>query len=275
MLAETQHAKEDYMGAIDSCEYLLAINEHDFGALSTIARCYFDTGEYTKAHQYFEKAIAEEPNNTLYHMHAMCLFLLSEYDKAKQQLQKACETMADMDTEAKVHFSILNALIESKLNNHVRATEILDEMKSLIIQNRNKQEYELICGQVMLENGFTAEAREHFEEAMLQSDDYDKTALIIGISYYENEMYTEAVNLLLALTDTLDSLTATHALPYLAMCYMKMQDTQGFVRYLRLAGQLCPDVTQQLFEDYFPGLQPNEYYLYAHKNAYGFFPEDE
>ena len=81
-----------------------------------------------------------------------------------------------------------------------------------------------------------------------------------------------AAEILSKLADKPDSVTANFALPYLALCHMKLENTELYLKYLRLATTHCTELTAQLFEELFPGVQPEDIYYYAYKNIYGCFP---
>ena len=63
------------------------------------------------------------------------------------------------------------------------------------------------------------------------------------------------------------------AIPYLAYCYKKIHDQENYLKYLRKAVSADREITEFLFAEDYPSIQPEEYYLYAFKNAYGRFPE--
>lgn len=271
MLAESYFSKGSFDEAADACNFSLAINEHDFKALATLADCYYHTSDFAKAHEYYEKALGERQDDALFHMDAISLFQMGEYKKALQQLGNALKVIGE-DQEKQLYIAMQQATIASKLHQFEEAVEHLKTVKALIRDKRALLDYELLFGQVMLENGFPEKARKHFESAWSKSEDSEKTALVIGIAYFEQNCYKEAVDILSRLSERNDSLTAHFALPYMAICYMKLNDTERYLQTLLSATKLCTELTAQLFEEYYPGVKPEDLYYYAYKDSYGSFP---
>ena len=271
MLAESYFSKGTFEEAIEACQFALAINEDDFKAISTLADCYYHTSSFSKAHEYYEKALMMRQDDALYHMDAVSLFQMGEFEQALVQLKKAREIIED-DPEKEIYVAMQLATVASKLHLFDEAMSYLKRVKSLISDKRGLIDYEVLYGQVMLENGFADKAREHFENALTKCEDTDKAVLVIGIAYYEQEHYRMAAEILSKLADKPDSVTANFALPYLALCHMKLENTELYLKYLRLATTHCTELTAQLFEELFPGVQPEDIYYYAYKNIYGCFP---
>lgn len=273
MLAESHFSKGSFEEAIDACQFALAINEEDFRATATLADCYYHTANYTKAHRFFQKALQSRQDDVLYHMDAVCLYQMGEYEKAMEQLENAGNIIGD-DQEKQIYIAMQQATVASKLHRLDDALSYLKTVKSLIREKRALLDYEVLYGQVMLENGFPEKAKAHFETAFSKCEDSEKTALVIGIAYYEHEYYQDAANILSRLAEIPDSITANFAHPYLALCYRHLEDRELYLKYLLLATKNCTDLTAQLFEEYFPGVKAEDLYFYAFKDAYGYFPKE-
>ena len=86
--------------------------------------------------------------------------------------------------------------------------------------------------------------------------------------------YGTALSLLETFMEEYKGKEGVVAIPYLAYCYKQMHDQENFLKYLRKAVSADREITECLVADDYPSIQPEEYYLYAFKNAYGRFPED-
>ena len=62
--------------------------------------------------------------------------------------------------------------------------------------------------------------------------------------------------------------------PYLANCYLRKNDMENFLMYLKLAPFCDREATRILFRDRFPDIDPEDYYAYAYKEVHGAFPKD-
>ena len=62
--------------------------------------------------------------------------------------------------------------------------------------------------------------------------------------------------------------------PYLANCYLRKNDMENFLMYLKLAPLCDREATRILFRDRFPDIDPEDYYAYAYKEVHGVFPKD-
>ena len=52
------------------------------------------------------------------------------------------------------------------------------------------------------------------------------------------------------------------AYAYLALCMIKMDNTEKFLMYLKEACENCPNILKGIFGDMFKGIKPEEYYNY-------------
>lgn len=273
MLAEAQCASERYEEAIESCEFALAINERDHKALSTIANSYYHLADYKTAHKYFQKALVESDDDVLYQMDAICLFQIGDFEQAANHLNVA-SSMIEQDSDRQLYIAMQQALVEGRLHHLDRALDALNRVRNLIREKSARQDYEVLYGQVMLENDLLGKARTHFKKAFELSEDPEKTALIIGITFYEKEYYSEALNMLSAVEMSANRETAYYVLPYMAMCHYQLDNIAKYLEYLRASVKHSPELTIQIFEDYFPGVSLEDYYLYAYREVYGTFPEN-
>ncbi len=271
MLAESHCSTEAYEEAIEACEYALAIDERDFRALSLIANAYYHRGEYEVAHEYFTKALKEESDDVLHHMDAICLFQMGNFEEASDHLKIAGQMIIN-DENKKIYVAMQRALVEARLHNMDKAVRILEQVKKSINDRQLKHDFEVLYGQVLLENDALRRARNHFKKAFECTTDPEKTAVVIGLVFFEKGYYAEAVDMLASVADNPETEMSDYMLPYLAMCYRNLEIDDEYLLHLRLASIEVPELTEHLFKDIYPGVSPIEYPIYAFKEIYGTFP---
>lgn len=273
LLAESQGATERFAEAIDSAEYVLAIDKDDRRALATKASCLFHMNQPQKAHELYEKYLQDdsEDANVLY-LDAVCLASLGHYADAVKQVDHALNVCSS-ESPQYVHMLLEKAYVESKLHRADKALEAIAFAESLRMDDMDC-EYSLLRGQVLLENGFDDEAVESFTKALRASKTKRNTLMIIGIAYGEAGHYGEAIQMMLNVQDKFpDTDDGASPLPYLAYYYYQTGDKITSLAYLQKAAEADRQSTEQLFSSIYPGVAPDEYYLYAYRDLHGHFPD--
>ena len=273
-IAEAHIGKCNYSEALDSVEYCLALNPKYTQALMIKAHCLFHLNHLTQAHEIYQQLKEITPEDgRLYYMDAITLTNIGRLDEAKKALAQALEYVHENDEE-RVQLLMHKAYIESKCHNIDEALKALEEAMQLSKDNSFGMEFHLLTGEILLENDRVKEAAEQFEIAYNESENKQETLLTIGIAYAETMHYGTALSLLETFMEEYKGKEGVVAIPYLAYCYKQMHDQENFLKYLRKAVSADREITEFLFADDYPSIQPEEYYLYAFKNAYCRFPED-
>lgn len=275
LLAESQGATEQFAEAIDSAEYVLAIDRDDRRAMVTKANCLFHMNQPQEAHTLYQKYLETEPEDShVLYLDAVCLAALERYDEASQMIERtlaACPT----DSPQYVHVLLEKAYVESKLHHADKALEAIAFAENARTEGTDF-EYSLLKGQVLLENGLEDEAVRSFGEALRASTVKRNTLMVIGVAYGEAEHYEEAIQVMLTVLHTFpDSEDGSSPIPYLAYYYYRLDDLATSLQYLKQAAEVDRQGTEQLFSSIYPGVTPDEYYLYAYRNLYGHFPDDK
>lgn len=271
-IAEAHVLKGDFPEALDNVEFCLAINPTYSQALLLKAHCLFHLNHLDEAHEIYLQLQKKDPENgRLYYMDAITLANMELFDKARELITKALEYTPEYD-EDRVQVLLHKAFIESKCHNITGASEALEKARKLS-KGRVEIEYNLLMGEILLENGRDQEAAEHFKIAYNESKNKQQTLLTMGIAYAETMHYDTALSLLKSFTQEYNGKEGVVAIPYLAYCYKKIHDQDNYLKYLRKAVSADREITEFLFAKDYPSIQPEEYYLYAFKNAYGRFPE--
>lgn len=275
LLAESQGATEQFAEAIDSTEYVLAIDKDDRRAMATKASCLFHMNQPQEAHELYRKYLEGDPDDTnILYLDAVCLASLERYDESLKLIDHALEECPD-DSPQYVHILLEKAYVESKLHHPIEAMQAIAFAENIRMDDMDC-EYSLLKGQVMLENGFEEEAVKSFGEALRSSPSKRNTLMVIGVAYGEAECYDEAIQVMLTVQHTFpDSADGPSPVPYLAYYYYKKDDLHSSLTYLKQAAEADRQSTEQLFNSIYPGVTPDEYYLYAYRNLYGHFPEED
>lgn len=274
LLAESQLATEQFNEAMDSVEYVFAIDPQNQRAKITKANCFFHLNAPERAHELYREYLAENPqDDVIYFLDSVCLSGMERYQEAAEALTKANEVGEGYSSE-QFHIYLQQTYVESKLRHYDQAMEALDKAHAMCIDDPSF-EYHLLRGQVCLENGRTQEAEEAFAQAMRISQDLANTKTMIGIAYEECDRYEEAATILQDVVNASDEDIVSTAIPYLAYSYFKSGRTQSYLCNLKRAVQMNRETTQFLFGQQFPNTLPEDYYLYAYKNVYGVYPEEQ
>ena len=271
-MAEAHVGKGDFLEALDNIEYCLAINPTYKQALMLKAHCLFHLNHLEQAHEIYLKLQEAEPlNGRIYYMDAITLANLEKFEEAREVLTKALKLIPS-DDEDRMQILLHKAYIESKCHNINEALAALEDAKKLS-DEPGEIEYHLLMGEILLENDREREAAEQFEMAYNESKNQQQTLLTIGIAYAEAMHYTTALALLESFTKENNNKESVVAIPYIAYCYKKLHDEENYLKFLREAVSADREITEFLFAKDYPSIKPEEYYLYAFKNAYGRFPE--
>ena len=273
LLAEIQVAEEQFREALDSCEYVLAVQEHNRQAMLTKAHCLCHLYEMEQAHRLYQRILRETgPDDLVYYYDALTLINMEHFDDAAESLRMANAVGHEMSQEQE-HIYLQQAYVESKLHHLPQALQAMDRAVE-ISAGEATYEYDMLRGQIYLENGNVEEADDFFQLALDKSEDKCHTLLLIGIAHGEVGKYREAARLMEMLINVYGRPKGQAAIPYLAYCYFYLDQDEQFLHYLKDAVSVSRETTEHLFSDIFPNIAPEDYYYYAFKAIYGRFPEE-
>ncbi len=259
LTAEAQSAQEKYGEALESLDYLLAIDEHHVRGMAIRAHCLFHMGRMKEAHEQYCEVLKMAPKDVSYlYFDAVTLTALEQFDKALEQLYYAKDLCEDGQMELS-HILIHISYVLSKKGKHQEAVEILENT----YKNEERpfdNEYYLLKGHIMLESGDINAASACFDLALSHSDDINTTSLTMAIEYTENEYYEYATNILEVLVTASDMpQKEERCLPYLAYCTYFIPGHPHHKTYLHLAAKVNPSLTEYLFSPIYPNTPVEEY----------------
>lgn len=272
-LAEANRAEEKYQEAIDNTEFVLAIEPENEKAIITKAHCFIHLNNFEVAHGIYQQYLDKHPDNASFlYLDGTCLACVEKFEESVIMLRKAIPLHHGEKAEL-MHIYLQLAYVESKLHNVDNALTALTKAKELTDEGV-MIEYNLLVGEVLLDNDEKEKAENHFKLAIDESEDKRTTLLNIGITYGECQYYHDAIEILTALQELYPGEEGRVAVPYLAYCYYNTKDAENFLKNLKESVHVNKETTQFLFERHFPNISPEEYYLYAFNRIYGRFPED-
>lgn len=272
MMADAHFMQEHFYEAIEAADFALAIDEHDGPARLTRANSHFHQGHNEEAHTDYCRYIDEHEANELpYFYDGICLYSMGRYEEALERLNMAEQCAMGMSTEQR-RLLLQQAFVHSKLGHLQEALDYLDSARNE--GEEGMDDYRILQGYFHLENNDLKAAFSLFQQAMEESGGAPKTKYSIAATLAEKGIYEEAVFLFRQVMDEEPQGLGPACLSYLAYCYLQREEYDDYLDCLEKAGREDADNARNIFGESFPGVQPEEYYLYAYKEIKGTFPGD-
>ena len=274
LLAETFIALEEIPEALEAADYALAINPQDTDAILMKANAYMHDEQMGAAIEHYKKYLEAQPDDLSVHISlALCLTgeerykeLLPLLDKAEQYARKLPDREADLPQILQMRAFALSRLDRTNeaLANLTKARELSDESLAW--------KFDLTEADIYLHSKQTKKAEQYFCKALEKSPEQGDTLFNIALTYSNAGYYNVAIELLNNVWTIFGTQEGKFVVPYLANCYLRLNEMETFLEYLKLAPFCDRNATIYLFRDRFPGLTPEEYYDYAYKEVHGIFP---
>lgn len=248
--------------AEEASEFALAIDPEDSMALLTKAQCMFVKTNYEEAYRYFKKYtdITKDKSHLL--NMGICLVECGKYDEAVDIMESAKETydstIVDRELYAWACYEKANALLLK--GETAGAVKEIDEACSII--DSEESFMQLKC-EITTVSDSADEAIRVCMKAFGISGKFTKCIITAASRLMARELYEEASALLnnLLLYREFEP-RCDEAYAYLALCMIKMDNTEKFLMYLKEACENCPNILKGIFGDMFKGIKPEEYYNY-------------
>ena len=272
-LADAYAMSGDFYQAVESCEYVLAIDKENEKAIAMKASCLFRSEQFKEANDLYEKLLEKDPSNDAYHyMHGVCLFHTQRLEEAAEALDMANLTGNRMSPNQPFIY-LYQAMTESQLKHFDKAMEAVAGMRQCTDDEHSVEAY-LLAAQIMIESGQIEAAIEQMENALEHSVDHKVTLTRIGIIFMQTDLLEMAETVFHGMKELYPEDTANEAVAYLAYIYMKQHRDELFLKELKACSESCHPIMRHLFGEQYPGVLPSEYYLYAYKQIHGVFPKD-
>lgn len=259
--AQAYYTDSQFNEAINACDFALAIDEKHAESIMVKANSYFHLGNYEKAHELYKQYTVLNPTDELaFFFDGVALNNINRSEEALVQLLKADELSQGL-SEDQDQIYIQLAFTLSYLKKGDAALTYINKALGLL---PNDSELYTIKGHILLGNGEKKQAHDCFKLALKYAKNYKAIVFKIAVSYYDNRQFSICAKLLNSLIKD-DEKTWQHAYPYLAMCHLNMEHIMKYFEYLKLACSTDPENTKEVLGDFFPDMNPSEYYDYALK----------
>jgi tetratricopeptide (TPR) repeat protein len=259
--SQAYYSDGQFNKAIDACDFALAIDEKDADSIMVKANSYFHLENYEKAHQLYQEYIQLNPTDELaFFFDGVALNSLGRTQEALGQLLKADEVSGGF-SEDQEQIYVQLAFTFSYLKFAKRAMTYID--KALKINPEDAELY-TIRGFILLGSGEKKKAQECFKVALKYATNYQAIVFKIAVSYYDNRQYATCMKLMNSLLKE-DEGSWQRAYPYLAVCHLNMEHIHKYFEYLKLACATDPENAKEVLGEFFPDMDPSEYYTYALK----------
>lgn len=275
LLAETCIALEKFSEGLEAADFSLAINPQDNTALLMKANAHMHEGPMTDAIEYYKKYLESQPEDLNVQLSlALCYCSEERFKELLPLLEKAEKYTRKLpDREAALSQILqLKAFALSRQDRISEAINLAEEAKKYTDETMLWKCY-MTEGDIYLQSKQTKLAEDHFAIALEKSPEKGETLFNIALSYSNAGYNDVAIDLLDDVWTIYGTEEGKFVVPYLANCYLRKNDMENFLTYLKLAPSCDRDATQLLFRDRFPDIAPEDYYAYAYKEVHGSFPD--
>ncbi|MBQ9641438.1 MAG: tetratricopeptide repeat protein [Bacteroidaceae bacterium] len=263
ILAAAQFSCDLYDDAIESADFALAVNPEDHDARLTKAHSLYATNRFTEALPLFQQYIADthDPSQSL--PYAICLIAADRKADARKQLKKAEKYYARFRSDKEFYATSCFEMADAYLTlEHIpQAEHFIDIALRLCPHNIH---YQLLKGTLLLIHGDIHGAITYFISYVEGNPDVIEATLQVVVRLIIFNLETIALQLI----DTIEQLTPPisniHRLyPYKALAYIRLNQYDKFLRYLKKSLETSPTLTHDVLADLFPeDMNPKDYYQY-------------
>jgi len=274
LLAETYIALEKYPEALEAADYSLAINPQDSNAILMKANAYMHDEQTGAAIEHYTKYLEVQPDDLSVQISlALCLTGEERYkevlpllEKAEQYARKLPDREGDLPQILQMRAFALSRLDRTSeaLSTLAKARELSDESLSW--------KFDLTEADIYLHSKQIKKAEDYFVAALEKSPEQGDTLFNVALTYGNAGYNDIAIELLNDVWTIFGTQEGKFVVPYIANCYLRLNDMESFLEYLKLAPYCDREATLFLFRNRFPGIAPEDYYAYAYKEVHGDFP---
>jgi len=275
LLAETYVALEMYPEALEAADYSLAINPQDSNALLMKGNAYMRDDQTASAIEYYTRYLETQPDDLNVQISlAFCYSNEERYKELLPLLERAeqyARKLPDRRVELPQIYQ-MRAYALSRLNRSVEAFAAIRQARTLGDESLEWR-LDITEGDIYLHFKQTKQAEQYFASALAKSPEQGETLFSIAMIYSNAGYNDTAIDLLDDVWTIFGTQEGKFVVPYLANCYLRKNDMEKFLSYLKLAPSCDRDATMLLFRDRFPDVVPEDYYAYAYKEVHGVFPD--
>lgn len=275
LLAETYVALDMFPEAQEAADFALAINPAEADALLMKGNAFMRNEQMKEAIEQYDSYLKLKPDDLGAQISlALCLTSEERHKEVLPLLEKAekqAKASSDGKTDLLQIFQI-RATCMSRLKQTAEALKALREAR-LICEKEWAWKIDMTEADVYLWAGETEMAEKYFSRALQGSSEQGETLFNIAMSYMGAGYNESAIELLNDVWSIYGTEEGKFVVPYLANCYMRIGDTENFLKFLSMAPTCDREATRYIFRDRFPDIAPEDYYAYAYKEVHGVFPK--
>ncbi len=265
VLAASQYAIGQYEDALESAEFALAVNPHDWDALLTKAHCFYTTDRSEEALSLFSQYIENTNDSSQYLPYAVTLIRVGKGEQAPEYLQKAekyySNFTADTEFYAYSCFEIADAYLS--LERIDDAHRLIDIALGIYPDNAD---FRLMKGTLQVADGNIHAALKNFLIYIEAQDDVVEATIHVSVRFMMFGLDSIAIELLNSVERLSKAMSVTDIYPYKAFAYYRLKKFDKFMDYLAKSIKHCPDRTAFVLSDLFPeNMNPRDYYNYILK----------
>lgn len=260
-LASVQFMQGKLQDALSSCEFAIAIDPDYAIAVVLKGNCLLALGRSEEALDYYTRYCGmrpRDPNGEA--LVGAVLVKMQQTETAIGHYQRALELAHDIPA-MQVELYMQLALVYSHIGHVDEALTCLD--KAAMIPEANATELKVQRGYVCLENHMATQAGKLFYEAANESDNDPHILYEIGVSAYDNGMYTYAYDILKHLLEADNRDHEAEGWAYFAACCEKLHKDDEFMDALEKACEVTPIEVSMVFGTDIPAdVAPKDFYNY-------------
>lgn len=267
LMAAVQNYKGKFEDSITSADFAIAIDPDDTEALLTKAHSYYAMQEYEKGIPLFEKYI----NVTGDHSQSIYIGLKhlfdNEYEQGYKYLSQAknyCLTnIKSKNVSPLLLFEMANAFIVCK--HFDDANQMIDVAQ---LEGMPWLDCDILRATIELDLKNNENAKDIFNKVIANVEKLDKVKILINIAIrmISYDLLEDSIPLLRRVVLCKSYPEHVQAYAYLAYIYFRMLDITNFLKFLKKACCMCPQTAKMLFSDFFPEIEPQDYYAHMIKN---------
>lgn len=231
-LGKIYYSQSEFDKALEAYDFVLTINQEHRGAQLMKAHCFFKLENYKEAAKYYLLCVQTDTNPEMsYFFAGLCYLNEKDYKKAIESFSNSLEKEPDL-SENNVEAYTYMAVCYDGLNDFENADKNMD--KAIKAQTDADPELWVNKGRIQLHAKKQNEALISFDQA-LRIDDYGEaqTYMDIAVSYYSNELLSEALDIL----EQLEGFSPGYDLSYMYTAYIHLlkNDKEKFKLYFNKA----------------------------------------
>lgn len=292
-LALAYFSEQNYEQALEACDFALAVDANDLDALLTKAHTVYGMGHKKESapvfKEYLEKGgevvqripyaevlfLNGEDKEAIHQMELLAQHMEGERQEVAGQLEYDEKHLSEEDLQAKRsyydNFYDLYEKIYTDIgdlyNRNEYFKESMEANQHILVVNAQSSEAYFMLGVNSLALQDYQEATQYFGKALMYAGDQIMMGVDIALTFVLNnydDFALEVLNSIEKLSKTSSSPFARHIPAAKSLTYLKLGQTDQFLKFFKIACKLTPNLIKRVYEEFFPQDLPVEkWYDYA------------